>query len=378
MGILKFVPIGVLMAAALGAAICGCGSGAATVPSGTTPAIPTITSLSPTSSTAGGAAFTLTVFGSNFVSSSVVRWNGSDRPTTLVSSSQLNAQISASDIVATGTATVTVFNPGQSGGTSNASKFEINTPPIHPTPTINSLDPSCSPVGGQAFTSYVLGSNFVASSVVRWNGTDRHTEFVNSNEIYAEIPASDIAAAGTATVTVFNPAPGGGSSNASTLNMVAGGVYPQSVALDPTGKFAYVANEGCLDAFAGNVSMYKTDPTTGVLTSIGSPVAADFYPHSVTVDPSGKFAYVANAGDPDTGVGTSVSMYTINATTGALASIGAIGAVTNFSSPWSVAVDLTSPSFCTTASERVYITAMSCELGLGGLRGLQATGAGGL
>jgi len=39
---------------------------------------------------------------------------------------------------------------------------------------------------------------------------------------------------------------------------------------------------------------------------------------------------------------------------------------------------LTSPSFCTTASERVYITAMSCELGLGGLRGLQATGAGGL
>ena len=47
--------------------------------------------------------------------------------------------------------------------------------------------------------------------------------------------------------------------------------------------------------------------------------------------------YVANAGDPDTGAGTGVSMYTINATTGALTSIGAIEAVTNVSSPWSVA-----------------------------------------
>jgi YVTN family beta-propeller protein len=116
-------------------------------------------------------------------------------------------------------------------------------------------------------------------------------------------------------------------------------VYPQSVAVDPTGKFTYVANEGCLDAFAGNVSIYKIDPTMGVLTSIGSPVAADFYAHSVTVHPSGKFAYVANAGDPDLGVGANVSMYTINATTGALASIGAIDAVNRFSSPWSVAVD---------------------------------------
>jgi YD repeat-containing protein len=39
---------------------------------------------------------------------------------------------------------------------------------------------------------------------------------------------------------------------------------------------------------------------------------------------------------------------------------------------------VTSPSFCTSCSERVYITAMGCEIGLGGTRGLQATGAGGL
>jgi hypothetical protein len=37
---------------------------------------------------------------------------------------------------------------------------------------------------------------------------------------------------------------------------------------------------------------------------------------------------------------------------------------------------LTSSSFCTTTSERVYITARACELELGGTKGLQAAGAG--
>ena len=39
---------------------------------------------------------------------------------------------------------------------------------------------------------------------------------------------------------------------------------------------------------------------------------------------------------------------------------------------------LTSPSFCTTVNERVYITAVDGEPRIGGTKGLQATGAGGL
>jgi hypothetical protein len=42
------------------------------------------------------------------------------------------------------------------------------------------------------------------------------------------------------------------------------------------------------------------------------------------------------------------------------------------------ALGLTSPNFCTSFIERVYITAIGCEIGLGGTRGLQAAGAGGL
>jgi 6-phosphogluconolactonase len=70
-----------------------------------------------------------------------------------------------------------------------------------------------------------------------------------------------------------------------------------------------------------NVAMYTINSTTGALTSIGT-IAAGTDPLSVAVDPAGKFAYVANW----TGYGYegSVSMYTINATTGALTSIGTI------------------------------------------------------
>ena len=85
----------------------------------------------------------------------------------------------------------------------------------------------------------------MTSSVVRWNGSDRPTTSDAINGLVAQISASDIAAAGTAAVTVFNPGPGGGSSNALTFTINSGAVDPQSIAVDPAGKFAYVASAGC-------------------------------------------------------------------------------------------------------------------------------------
>jgi DNA-binding beta-propeller fold protein YncE len=89
----------------------------------------------------------------------------------------------------------------------------------------------------------VSGPNvFVAGSVVRWNGSDRPTTNDGINGLTAQISASDIATAGTAVVTVFNPAAGGGSSNSLTFIITTGAVDPQSIAVDPAGKFAYVLN----------------------------------------------------------------------------------------------------------------------------------------
>ena len=83
-----------------------------------------LTSLAPSSATAGGSAFTLTVNGTGFVSGANVRWNGATRPTTFVSSTQLTAAIPASDIATAGTPSITVTNP--TGGPSNALTFTVN------------------------------------------------------------------------------------------------------------------------------------------------------------------------------------------------------------------------------------------------------------
>jgi hypothetical protein len=75
----------------------------------------------------GGSAFTLIVNGTGFVSGATVYWNGSPRTTTFVSGSQLTVAISAADIAAATTASVTVVNPAPGGGRSNPLLFSVTT-----------------------------------------------------------------------------------------------------------------------------------------------------------------------------------------------------------------------------------------------------------
>jgi 6-phosphogluconolactonase len=201
----------------------------------------------------------------------------------------------------------------------NSSKGELPPPPPpSQAPMIILLSPSCAPAG-EPVQLGVVGNNFLSSSVVRWNGSDRPTTMDAINGLVAQISASDVATAGTAEVTVFNPGSGGGTSNSSTFTTMTGSANPQSIAVDPAGKFAYVADAGCNGGAGGYVSMYTIDPTTGALASIGPPVPSnDELTDSVTVDPSGKFAYVTSAGDVwDIDFGSIVT-YSINPTTGAL------------------------------------------------------------
>jgi hypothetical protein len=77
--------------------------------------VPAISALTPASMTAGSAAFTLTVNGTNFGSQAVVNWNGAARTTTFVSGNQVTAAIAAADVATAGSAAVTVTNPGTPG-----------------------------------------------------------------------------------------------------------------------------------------------------------------------------------------------------------------------------------------------------------------------
>lgn len=91
---------------------------------------PIVTALSPQQATAGGADFALVVDGTGFVNGSVVRWNGSSRPTTFVSPTQLTTAITHGDIATPGSFSITVMSPAPGGGTSNVKAFKVEaTPP---------------------------------------------------------------------------------------------------------------------------------------------------------------------------------------------------------------------------------------------------------
>jgi hypothetical protein len=87
-------------------------------------------------------------------------------------------------------------------------------------PTIVSLTPSQAVVGTQGVTLVVRGSEFTGNSIVRWNGADRATTYVNAGELRATIPATDLATARTVPVTVFVPGATIGLSNSAIFTVL--------------------------------------------------------------------------------------------------------------------------------------------------------------
>ena len=177
--------------------------------------VPILTSLSPAIAAIGSGAFTLAVTGTNFVVGSVVNWNGSARPTTFVSPTQLTAAIPASDVATAGTAQVTIFNPTPGGGTS----VQLAVSVTNPVPTVAFMLPATAIAGEPALTITLNGSSFVAGSQVRWNGVARTTTFVSATQLTATVTAADLAATTTAPVTVFTAGPGGGTSGSQTFTV---------------------------------------------------------------------------------------------------------------------------------------------------------------
>lgn len=225
-------------------------------------ALPTITSLSASTTMSNStpacspSGITLTVNGTNFVANGlVVNWNGSPRPTTFVSATQLTALISDTDTAFPGPATVTVSSVTTPALASLSSAFTVapSTTPL-PTPVITTLLPSSTPSGSAAFMLGVDGSNanggsLVPCSVVQWNGSPRTTTFTSTTGLNAAISSADVAGATTVPVTVFTltDGGGGGTSNALTFTVFA----PPPV---PGVRVASLAQSATIENFATGAS----------------------------------------------------------------------------------------------------------------------------
>ena len=168
----------------------------------------TISSLSPSSATAGGPAFTLTINGANFTSGTTVKWGTTSLKATVTGTTKITAPVSADLIAKPGTASVAVTTGGV---TSAAATFTIK-----PASTISSLSPSSATAGGPAFTLTINGANFTSGTTVKWDTTSLKPAVSGMTKITVPITAALIAKAGTARVMVTT---GGVTSAAATFTI---------------------------------------------------------------------------------------------------------------------------------------------------------------
>jgi len=160
----------------------------------------------------------------------------------------------------------------------------------HPRPLVyQPLMPASIQPGSPDFIVTVSGANFFSGSVVHWNGSPLPTAFISRSRLQATVPAADVATAGTASVTVVNPAPGGGRSNdiyfpvrvpASTVTMVPG--HPRTPGgvsvgdFNSDGHLDVLVSKGTLNTGALNIDtlLGKGDGTFSFLVGGNSPYSA--------------------------------------------------------------------------------------------------------
>jgi hypothetical protein len=233
--------------------------------------VPAIVSLSPNSANAGGAAFMVTITGYNFISSSSVQWNGSARTTTYTSGTQLQVQITASDIASSGSATLSVTNPSPGGGNSGPAEFAIN-PTSNPAPQLQASDPSSVNAGSADIIFTVYGSNFIPTSVIQWNGAALTTSYLSDSYLEAQVPASNLSNPGVADVEVVNPGPGGGSStslqfaiNGFSYTPLVVGQLANDMVWDPVNEVIYLSVPSLASTNGNTIAVLN--PTSGIIQS---------------------------------------------------------------------------------------------------------------
>ena len=196
--------------------------------------VPILTSISPTAALLNSAAFVLTATGTSVVGSSTLQWNGVARPTTVVSSTEIRATISSSDLLTASVVPVTIFTPSPGGGTSASQNFVVNAP----APVLSTISPIRTTVGDPAFTMHATGLSFQSNSVVQFDGVERSTTYVTNTQLRAAILAADVATARHVTVAISTPGPGGGQSAPKTFIVDALAAQPILETLEPASHTA--------------------------------------------------------------------------------------------------------------------------------------------
>jgi IPT/TIG domain len=177
--------------------------------------LPAITSITPGSVIVGSTLpVTVTVSGSNFHSDSSVLVDLAAHPTTFVSSTQLTFVLMPAELVTARQVAIEVLNGGAGGGQSAPQNLTV----ANRVPSLISITPDSTPAGTQLLTVAITGNSFARDAVVM-AGSEKATSvsFQDSSHLSAlfDISRSSLPLLpGTSQITVVNPPPDGGPSNA--------------------------------------------------------------------------------------------------------------------------------------------------------------------
>jgi len=149
-------------------------------------------------------------------------------------------------------------------------------PPVTTTPNSKAaggpgFKMTVNPAGRSSDSSLIpSATGFTNTTTVAWDGEARPTTMVSPTELSADISADDIATPGTHEVTIFDLAPGGGTSPPITFTITAAGPdfslsldQPSATAQAGT-KARVVVNINRSSGFAGNVTVTPPDPQSGI------------------------------------------------------------------------------------------------------------------
>ena len=236
-----------------------------------------------------GHSATITITGTGFEANSVVQWNGSARPTTFVSSTQLRVDLTAADLQAQGTGALTVNNPGPSASTSPGKPLSVTSQPI---PVIQSAVIGNGP-SSSGFCPFlqvtITGQNFDQSSVIHANNTPLQGTSMGPNTLVGFFPAGFASQPGALSFSVVNfGAP-----------LIFSDPFPYPSA--SPAALALCANPSTTTVFAGSNFSFTLQPTQiniagNVGVTLGTlPAGITTASNSISVQPAGTLVHFTAA-----------------------------------------------------------------------------------
>ncbi len=256
------------------------------------PAPPVITGTDPASLLAGSPASTVTIIGTGFLPDARVTVNGMSQVPASVTATSMQITIPAHGPGLTGLIPLQVV---EGAGVSNF----FNLPLVNPVPAIQSISPTTVTAGSPGLTLAMQATGLISGTQVTVNGV-AYTNF-SANQmglVEVDVPASALAQVGTVSISLTNPAPGGGTSNTVTINVVAGSTYLRSVSLpanaltwNPQENVIYAAIPASAGSYANSV--VAIDPATA---KIARAQTMQGEPSLLAISGDQQYLYVAMSG----------------------------------------------------------------------------------